>query len=116
MGHGNHWRCVFPDLDKGISRAVGWVSKGTVVGQREQPTSQAPRGSVGATVSVIAWPNTDLRATFIIVRDQQTGKAYLHTAFPAAASGCKHSIRIDAVHEISRGLEARISGVVGDAA
>jgi hypothetical protein len=116
MGHGDHWRCVFPDLEKGISRAVGWVSKGIVVGQREQPTFQAPSGSIGATVSVIAWPNSGLRATFVVVRDRQTGKAYLHTAFPAAASGCKHRIRIESVHEISRGLEARISGVLGDAA
>jgi hypothetical protein len=57
-----------------------------------------------------------LRATLVVVRGQRGGRAYLHTAFPAAGEGCKHAIRIESVHEISCGLEARISGVLGDAA
>ena len=116
MGHGDHWRCIFPDLENGIGRALGWVSRGPVVGQREHPTWQVPGGGVGATVSVIAWPTTGLRATFVVVRGQKGGRAYLHTAFPAASAGCTHKIRIDAVHEVSCGMEARISGVLGDAA
>jgi hypothetical protein len=86
------------------------------VGQREYPKLQVPGGGVGATVSVIAWPTTGLRATFVIVRGQRGERAYLHSAFPAAGAGCKHKIRIDSVHEVSCGLEARISGVLGDAA
>lgn len=116
MGHGDHWRCIFPDLENGIGRALGWVSRGPVVGQREHRTLQVPGGAVGATVSVIAWPTTGLRATFVVVRGQRGERAYLHSAFPAAGAGCVHKVRIDSVHEISCGLEARISGVLGDAA
>jgi hypothetical protein len=116
MGHGNHWSCIIPDVQNGIADVLGWVSKGTVVGQREVPTWQVPRRGVGATVSVTAWPQTGLRATFVVVRDWRSGRAYLHTAFPAAGAGCKHRIRIESVHEVSCGLEARISGVMGDAA
>jgi len=54
MGHGNHWRCIFPDLKNGIADALGWVSQGTVIGQREYTTLQVPGGEAGATVSVIA--------------------------------------------------------------
>jgi hypothetical protein len=116
MGHGDHWRCILPDLKNGIADALGWMSQGTVVGRLEYPTLQVPGGDAGATVSVIAWPTASLRATFVVVRDKRSGRAYLHTAFPAAAAGCKHAIRIDSVHEASCGLEARISGVLGDAA
>jgi hypothetical protein len=116
MGHGDHWRCIFPDLENGIGHALGWVSRGPVVGQREYPKLQVPGGGVGASVSVIAWPATGLRATFVVVRGQRGERAYLHSAFPAAGTGCKHKIRIDSVHEVSCGLEARISGVLGDAA
>jgi hypothetical protein len=42
MGHGDHWRCIFPDLEKGIGRALGWVPRGPVVGQREDPTLHVP--------------------------------------------------------------------------
>lgn len=116
MGHGDHWRCIFPDLESGIGDALGWVPQGTVIGKREYPTLQVPGGDAGATVSVIAWPTTGLRATFVVVRDKRSGRAYLHSAFPAVAGGCKHRIHIDSVHEVSCGLEARISGVLGDAA
>ena len=75
-----------------------------------------PGGGVGATVSVIAWPKTGLRANFVVVRGLQGERAYLHTSFPAAGSGCLQKVLIDSVHEISCGLEARISGVLGDAA
>ena len=44
MGHGDHWRCVFPDLENGIGYALGWVSRGPVVGQLEHPTLQVPGG------------------------------------------------------------------------
>ena len=116
MGHGDHWRCIFPDLENGIGRALEWVPRGPVLGQREDPTLQVPGGGVGATVSVIAWPKTGLRANFVVVRGQRGERAYLHTSFPAAGSGCIHKVRIDSVHEVSCGLEARISGVLGDAA
>jgi hypothetical protein len=116
MGHGDHWRCIFPDLENGIGRALEWVSRGPVVGQREHPTLQVPGGGAGATVSVIAWPTTGLHATFVVVRGQRGERAYLHSAFPAAGAGRKHKMRIDAVHQVSCGLEARISGVLGDAA
>jgi hypothetical protein len=116
MGHGDHWRCIFPDLEGGIGRALGWVPRGPVVGQREHATLQVPGGGVGATVSVIAWPATGLHATFIVIRGQRSERAYLHSAFPAASAGRKHKIRIDSVHQVSCGLEARISGMLGDAA
>jgi hypothetical protein len=116
MGHGDHWRCIFPDLENGIAHALGWVSQGTVVGQREDSALLLPGGGVGATVIVIAWPKIGLRGTFVVVREKRSGKTYLHSAFPAAGAGCKHKIRIDSVHESSCGLEARISGVLGDAA
>jgi hypothetical protein len=106
----------FPDLENGIAHALRWVSRGPVVGQREDPKLQVSGGGFGATVSVIARPTNGLRATFIVVRGQRGERAYLHCAFPAAGAGCKHKIRIDAVHEVSCGLEARISGVLGDAA
>jgi hypothetical protein len=77
------------------------------------PDVARPRGDFGATVSVIALPTSGLGATFVVVREKRTGRAYL---LPAAAAGCKHAIRIDSVHEVSCGLEARISGVLGDAA
>src|SRR5580700_7256194 len=86
MGHGDHWRCIFPYLENGIAHALGWVSRGPVVGQREHPNLRLPDGSVGATVSVVAWPATGLRASFT------------------------------QLNEASCGLEARISGVLGDAA
>jgi len=38
MGHGNHWRCIFPDLENDIADALGWVPQGTVIGQREYTT------------------------------------------------------------------------------
>lgn len=116
MGHGDHWRCIFPDLENGIARALEWVPRGPVVGQREDPTLVVPGGGAGATVSVIAWPSTGLRAHFVVVRGQRGGRAYLHTSFPAVSSGCIHEVRIDSIHEMSCGLEARISGVLGDAA
>ena len=116
MSHGDHWRCIFPDLHNGIADALGWVSQGTVLGQREYPSLAVPGGDAGATVSVIAWPATVLHANFVVVRDKRGGRAYLHTAFPAVGAGCPHRIRIDSVHEVSCGLEARISGVLGDAA
>jgi hypothetical protein len=116
MGHGDHWRCIFPDLENGIGRALGWVSRGPVVGQQEYLTLQVPGGGVGATVSVIAWPTTGLRATFVVVRGHRGGRAYLHAAYPTAGAGCVHKVRVSSVHEISCGLEARISGVLGDAA
>ncbi len=116
MGHGDHWRCIFPDLENGIGRALSWVSRGPVVGKREHPRLRVPGGGVGATVSVIAWPAAGLHATFVVVRGQRGERAYLHSAFPAAGTGCKHKIRIDSVHELSCGLEARIAGVLGDAA
>jgi hypothetical protein len=116
MGHGDHWRCIFPDLENGIGHALGWVSRGPVVGQREYPKLHLPGGGVGATVNVTAWPTTGLRATFVVVRGQRGERPYLHSAFPAAGAGCKHKIRIESVHEVSCRLEARISGVLGDAA
>lgn len=115
MGHGDHWRCVLPDLENGIADVLGWVSKGAVVGHVEYPFLQVPGGCLGATVSVIAWPTTGLRGTFVVVRDLRNGTAYLHTAYPAISVGNKQEIRIDSVYEISCGLEARISGVLGDA-
>jgi hypothetical protein len=116
MGHGNHWRCIFPDLKNGLAEVVGWVSQGAVLGQRDYTKLPVPGGDAGATVTLIAWPKSELRANYVVVRDKRSGRAYLHTAFPAATSGCRHKIRIDAVHEVSCGLEARISGVLGDAA
>jgi len=80
MGHGDHWRCVLPDLQNGIADALGWLSQGTILGQREDPTLQVPSGAVGAAVSVIAWPKTGLRATFVVVRDERSPGAYLHSA------------------------------------
>jgi hypothetical protein len=68
-------------------------------------------------VSVIAWPSDGLAATFVIVRPKKHGRANLHTAFPAATGGgCNQRVRIGSVHEISCGLEAQISGWIGDAA
>jgi len=116
MGHGDHWRCIFPELENGIGAALEWVSQGTVLGQREYLSLAVPGGDAGASVSVIAWPKTGLHANYVIVRDKRTGKAYLHSAFPAVGGGCRHRIRIDSVHEVSYSLEARISGVLGDAA
>jgi hypothetical protein len=116
MGHGDHWRCIFSDLENGIADALGWVSQGTVLGQREYSSLAVPGGEAGATVSVIAWPAEGLHANFVVVREKQGGRAYLHTAFPAVGAGCPYQIRIDSVHEASCGLEARISGVLGDAA
>jgi hypothetical protein len=116
MGHGDHWRCIFPELENGIGTALGWVSQGTVLGQREYGSLPVPGGDAGASVSIIAWPKAGLRANYVVVRDKRTGRAYLHSAFPAASAGCRHRIRIDSVHEVSCGLEARISGVLGDAA
>ena len=116
MGHGDHWRCIFPDLENGTGQALGWVSRGPVVGQREYTSLPVPGGDAGATVSVIAWPTAGLRATFVVVRGQRGERAYLHSAFPTAGAGCKHEVRIDSVHEVSCGLEARVSGVLGDAA
>jgi hypothetical protein len=116
MGHGNHWRSIFPDLETGLAEAVGWFSQGVVLGQRDYAKLPIPGGDAGATVTLIAWPKSGLRANYVVVRDKRRGRAYLHTAFPAASSGCRHKIRIDAVHEVSCGLEARISGVLGDAA
>lgn len=51
MSHGDHWRCIFPDLENGIGRALEWVPRGPVVGQREDPTFVVPGGGTGATVS-----------------------------------------------------------------
>jgi len=116
MGHGNHWLCVFPDLKNGIAEVLRWVSQRAALGQSEYAMLPVPGGDAGATVSVIAWPSSGLRANYVLVRDKRSGRAYLHTAFPAAPSGCRHKIRIDSVHDISCGLEARISGVLGDAA
>ncbi|MCW5982824.1 MAG: hypothetical protein KIT09_32340 [Bryobacteraceae bacterium] len=116
MGHGNHWRCIFPDLTNGLAEVVGWFSQGAVLGQRDYTKLPLPGADTGATVALIAWPRSGLRANFVVVRDKRSGRAYLHTAFPAASSGCRHKIRIDAVREVSCGLEARISGVLGDAA
>lgn len=99
-----------------MADVLGWMSRGPVVGQREHPKLQVPGGGVGATVSVTAWPTTGLRAAFVVIRGHRGERAYLHGAFPAAGAGCKHKIRIDSVHEVSCGLEARISGVLGDAA
>jgi hypothetical protein len=115
MGHGNHWRCILPDLGNGMGDALGWLTQGIVIGQREYATLQIPGAAAGGTVSVIAWPAAGLRATFVVVRDKVRERAYLHTAFPAATAGCKHQIRIDSIHEASCGLEARISGLLGDA-
>ncbi|GEM_PF-3406308 len=74
-----------------------------------------PGGESGVAVSVMAWPEDGLRAHYVVVH-YKDGGAYLHTAFPAAAGGSRHPIRIDSIHEVSCGLEARISGVLGDAA
>ncbi len=116
MGHGDHWRCVVPDLENGIADALGWVSQGTIVGRREYATLSVPGGDAGADVSVIVWPHVGFHGTFVVVRDHRTMEAYLHTAFPAADSGCNHKVHIDSVHTVCCGLEARISGRLGDAA
>ncbi len=116
MGHGDHWRCIFEDLQAGIREVPGWIQEGALVGQREYRALPVPDADEGATVSVIAWPSEGLAAIFVIVRPKKTGRAYLHTAFPAARGGCNHRIRVGSVGEISCGLEARISGWIGDAA
>lgn len=73
MGHGNHWRCIFPDLENGIADALGWVSRGTVIGVREYPKLDFPAGDFGAMVTVIAWPKAGLRANFVAVGDKRSG-------------------------------------------
>jgi hypothetical protein len=116
VGHGDHWRSVLPNLKDGITDALAWLSQGIVVGKREYPALRLPGGGVGATATVIAWPNTGFGASFVIVRDEQRGKTYLHSAFPAANQGRMHEMLIESVHEVSCGLEGRISGRLGDAA
>ena len=70
-----------------LPRFGEWHSKrprlgvsGTGSGPTGIPTLQVPRGGVGAPVSVIAWPTTGLRATFVAVRGQPSGRAYATTA------------------------------------
>jgi hypothetical protein len=105
---------ISPDLEAGLADVLVWVSHGNVLGQRVYWTLPVPGSDAGGTVKVIAWPEMDLRAHFVVVRNEGGGEAYLHTAFPAAAAGCRHRMRIDSIHEFCSGLEARISAVLGD--
>jgi hypothetical protein len=115
MGHSDHWRCIFPDLEKGIAQALDWVPRGPILGRREDAESEFP-GGVGANIFAIGWPQAGLRGNFVIVHNLGSGRRYLHTVYPAAASGCKHAVRVDSIQEASWGLEARVSGRLGEAA
>ena len=115
MGHGSHWRCILPDLERGLGDALEWIPKGTVVGKRTNARLRLPGGDVGAGVILIEWPDTNLRATYIVVRDEKTQKAYLHSAFPSAHGGAMHRVNIAGVTETSCGAEAIVDAHVGDA-
>lgn len=103
-GHGNHWQCVFEDLQQLMRLLPTMIECGHFL-------DDVGKGGLaeGATVG-ITWPNTPLRALSLISNVREGGVSHQHlvSGFPYAAGGLHQRLVIEEIIPWQNGIEAWI--------
>ncbi len=114
MGHGTHWEVVLKSFDQDFAAALDiGIQSGEVIGKAHRQNWSGPVGIPSAEVTLIQNARSGLGVLAVVV--SAASKSFLHTAFPVAAQGIPHRVRILEVFESSFGLEACISASIGEA-
>ncbi len=114
MSHGTHWRAVLKNFDEDFPAAVDLgIQKGEVIGKSSRDKWSGPLRVGPAVVTLIQNAGSGFGVQSVVM--SAASKTFLHTAFPVAAAGRIHRVRIEALHESSFGLEACITASIGDA-
>ena len=114
MGHGTHWEAVLKNFDGDFLAALDpGIQKGEVIGKSSRDNWTGPLGVGPAVVTLIQNARPGVGVLGVVV--SAASKTFLHTAFPVAAAGLIHRVRIVEVHESSFGLEACITASIGEA-
>ncbi len=114
MGHGTHWGAVLKNFDEDFAAALDLgIQKGEVIGKSSRDNWSGPVGVQAAVVTLIQNARPGVGVLGVVV--SAASKTFLHTAFPLAAHGITHRVRILKVHESSFGLEACITASIGEA-
>lgn len=114
--HGDHWGCISADLPASLADWLmaitqnGEVSAGNAAAKGPGSENFMP-GPIG-----MEYPNTPIRAVAVLCAGNAPGEGTrIWTAYPAAAEGVCHRVRVDRVVEDENGLEAIIHATLGAA-
>lgn len=103
-GHGNHWECIFEDLQLLMQFLPRMVERGRFIDKIE-------RGGLPEGVTAgIAWPDTPLCALSLIsgVRENGVARQLFMSGFPYAASGLRRRLAVEEVIPWENGIEGWI--------
>lgn len=103
-GHGNHWQCIFEDLQLLMPLLPKMVERGRFIDKVEKG------GLADGATAGIAWPDTPLRALSLISGVHKNGvrQQLLVSGFPYAASGPRRRLVVEEIIPWQNGIEAWI--------
>ena len=103
-GHGNHWECIFEDVEQLTQFLPKMVERGRLI-------DKIDKGGLadGDTVG-IAWPDAPLRGLSLIsgVRESGVPRQLFMSAFPYAASGLRRRLVVEEIIPWQNGIEGWI--------
>jgi len=111
-GHGNHWQSVLGDVEE-IDR---WLPLALQQGRLDHGSKASP--AAGEAIGII-WPDSHLCCLSIVSAASENPKPelVLTSAYPFAARGTRHRLKVDEIVPWQNGLEAwiktRVPGIDG---
>jgi hypothetical protein len=116
MGHGAHWNCVYDDIEVFVADELPDLVKtlGVILETEWTGPREPVEGVIPDRVLYLAEADGDLRHMLIVVRDDEGAQSALLSAYPFCCTGIVHEVKLTAVDEGPRRLEARLTGTISD--
>lgn len=116
IGHGEHWRIFFDDLDELASMLplIGQVAEPLMTCADDENSCPLPFSEEEPVGDLVAWPNTERGMIQLHQKTRQSEVSSIASAYPWVSDGVTHMAKIEGIRLWPDRLEALIDARIGD--
>jgi len=118
MGHASHWQSVYEDIGAFVDDELpALVKRLSIIADEEWAGPPRTYEDVTPTrLLYLSETDGDMRHLLIVAKDDASGRNTLVTTMPFCCAGFVHDVTLTAIDEAENGIEARLSGMIGESA